>query len=79
MIRFGFEERIRVRYDLGKTFLGSLLPSEGRKLTLGVESWHSTRPSWSRGARRGAWSGSKGGRRTVSRGAVAHALVRNNT
>jgi hypothetical protein len=69
MIRFGFEERIRVRYDLGKTLLGSLLPCEGRKPTLGVKSWHSTRPLWSRGARHDMWSRGKGGQQTV-----AHAL-----
>jgi hypothetical protein len=74
MIHFGFEERIHIRYDLGKIFLGSLLPCEGRKPTLGVESWCITRPSWSRGARHGVWSRGNGGRRTVGRGAVEHTL-----
>jgi hypothetical protein len=74
MIRFGFEERIHIRYDLGKIFLGSLLPCEGRKPTLRVESWRITRPSWSRGARHGVWSRGNGGRRTVGRGAVEHTL-----
>jgi hypothetical protein len=71
MIHFGFEERIHVRYDLGKIFLGSLLPCEGRKPALGMESWRSTRPSWSRGAKHGAQSKGKGARQTAVGGVAA--------